>query len=165
MHALKWLFYLAVAAIIAFFAWKHREQLLTAWQQLLKELRELWEKWFGQKPAPAINAPVPAPPPVKKFADYPDPFISGLAARWSLAELVQYTFAALEARGRERDCPRGEEQTPLEYAAAVGQVEPAFASEFRSLADLYGQLAFAGGNAPSQAKSLVQRLWQRWQNG
>jgi hypothetical protein len=165
MHAIKWLFYLIVAAIIGYFVWKYREPLLLAWQQLLQELRALWEKWFGSKPAPVAASPAPAPRPAKKFADYPDPFSSGLAARWSLAELVSYTFAALEARGRERNCPRGDEQTPLEYAAAVGEVEPTFASEFRSLADLYGQLAFAGGNAPPQAKSLVQQLWQRWKSG
>lgn len=162
MHALKWLFYLVVSAIVAYYVWKYREPLLVAWQQLLRELRALWEKWFGLQPSPVATAAAPAPPATKKFSDYPDPFVTGLAARWSLAELVSYTFAALEARGRERACPRGEEQTPLEYATAIGQVEPAFASDFRSLADLYGQLAFAGGNTPPQAKSLVQQLWQRW---
>lgn len=162
MHALQWLFYLIVAAIISYFVWKYREPLLAAWQQLVKELRELWERWFGRKPTAVTATAAPAPPPTKKFADYPDPFTTGLAARWSLAELVSYTFAALEARGRERNCPRGEEQTPLEYATAVGAVEPAFAGDFRSLADLYGQIAFAGGQAPPQAKSLVQQLWQRW---
>ncbi len=163
MHGLKWIFYLLVAAIIGYYVWKNREQLLTAWQQLLKELRDLWQKWFGQpQSAQAVHEPVVTPLPQKKFADFADPFSAGLAARWSLAELVQYTFAALEARGRERNCPRGVEQTPLEYAAAVGQVEPAFASEFRSLADLYGQLAFARGTASPQSTTLLQQLWQRW---
>lgn len=161
-HALKWLFYLLVAAVIAYYAWKHREWLLNAWQQLLKELRELWARWFGQPTTAPVTEPTIAAPPPKRFADYADPFATGLAARWSLAELVRYTFEALEARGREQNCPRGVQQTPLEYAAAVGQVEPAFASEFRSLADLYGQLAFAGGAVPPQSKSLLQHLWQRW---
>jgi hypothetical protein len=129
---------------------------------LLKELRELWAKWFGQPTAAPVAVPVPPPPPPKRFDEYADPFATGLAARWSLAELVRYTFEALEARGREQNCPRGVQQTPLEYAAAVGQVEPAFASEFRSLADLYGQLAFAGGAVSPQSKTLLQHLWQRW---
>lgn len=161
-HALKWLFYLIVAAIIAYFAWKHREQLIAAWQQLLKELRELWAKWFGKPATEAIAEPVAVAPPPKRFAEYADPFQTGLAARWSLAQLVRYTFEALEARGRERNCPRGAQQTPLEYAAEVGKVDPAFASEFRSLADLYGQLAFAGGQASPQSTTLLQQLWQRW---
>jgi hypothetical protein len=162
-HALKWLFYLLVIGVIAYFAWQHRERLFTAWQQLIRELRELWNKWFGQKTvAEAASAPVAAAPPPKRFAEYADPFTTGLAARWSLAELVRYTFEALEARGREQNCPRSNDQTPLEYAAAVGQVEPAFASEFRSLADLYGQLAFARGTASPQSTSLLQQLWQRW---
>lgn len=164
MHLLKWLFYLAVATVIAWYAWKNREWLLQAWQQLLKELRELWARLFGGKPAPvasAIEAPAPSPPQ-KRFADFADPFSSGLAARWPLAELVRYTFAAFEARGRDRDCPRGNDQTPLEYAAVVGQLEPALAGEFRSLADLYCQLAFAGGQVPPQAASQLQQLWRSW---
>lgn len=163
-HALKWLFYLLVIGAIAYYAWQHREWLIAAWQQLLKELRELWARWFGQKPHAVVAAPVAPPPPPKRFAEYADPFASGLAARWTLAELVRYTFEALEARGREQNCPRGNDQTPLEYAAAVGQVEPDFASEFRSLADLYGQLAFAGGSASPQSTSWLQQLWQRWRS-
>lgn len=162
-HSLKWLFYLLVIGVIAYFAWQHRERLLDAWQQLTRELRALWNKWFGQETVTEVaSAPVVAAPPPKRFAEYADPFTTGLAARWSLAELVRYTFEALEARGREQNCPRSNDQTPLEYAAAVGQVEPAFASEFRSLADLYGQLAFARGAASPQSTSLLQQLWQRW---
>lgn len=162
-HALKWLFYLLVIALLAYFAWQHRERLLDAWQQLMRELRELWNKWFGQKTVAAVAiAPVATAPPPKRFAEYANPFDTGLAARWSLAELVRYTFEALEARGREQNCPRSNAQTPLEYAAAVGQVEPELAGEFRSLADLYGQLAFAKGAASPQSTSLLQQLWQRW---
>jgi hypothetical protein len=162
VRGLRWFYFLVFAFVFAWLAWRHREFLRAAWQQLLRELRDLWERWFGRDVAPAaMQAPTPAPPP-KRFADYPDPFATGLAARWSLAELVSYTFAALEARGRERNCPRSEEQTPLEYAAAIGQVEPVLASEFRSLADLYSQLAFAGGQTPPHAKSFLQQLWKRW---
>ena len=162
-HVLKWLFYLIVVLLVLYFGWKHREQLLAAWQQLLKELRDLWARWMGQKPIiTEQTATVVAPPPVKRFADFPDPFASGMAARWSLAELVRYTFAALEARGRERSCPREVGQTPLEYATAVGQVEPAFSGDFRWLADLYGQLAFARGMHSPQATSQLRHLWQRW---
>jgi hypothetical protein len=164
LHGLKWIFYLLVAGAIAYYAWKNREWLLNAWQQLLKELRDLWAKWFGLKPVPvtAATTSAPAPPSHKRFADFADPFSSGLAARWPLAELVRYTFAAFEARGRDRDCPRGNDQTPLEYAAVVGQIEPGLATEFRSLADLYCQLAFAGGNVSPQAASELKHLWQRW---
>ncbi|WP_254508083.1 DUF4129 domain-containing protein [Anatilimnocola floriformis] len=161
-YVLKWVFYLLVIGVVAYYAWQHREWLLAAWQQLLKELRELWAKWFGQKPTTTSAVATALPPPPKRFAEYADPFSSGLAARWTLAELVRYTFEALEARGREQNCPRGNDQTPLEYAAAVGQVEPGFAGEVHSLADLYGQLAFAGGNSSPQSTLLLQQLWLHW---
>ncbi|QDU30181.1 hypothetical protein ETAA8_53000 [Anatilimnocola aggregata] len=166
MRLLQWLFYLLVVLVIGYFAWQHRQRLWAAWQQLLAELRELWARWFGpEKKQAEPLAPVALAPQPKRFAEYADPFLSGLAARWSLAELVRYTFEALEARGRERACPRGVDQTPLEYAAIVGQAEPALASEFQRLADLYGQLAFARGLQSPQALAQLQQLWQRWKLG
>jgi hypothetical protein len=166
MHLLKWIFYLLVLAAIVYFAWKHRERLQAAWLQLLQELRDLWDRLFGRTTsAAAEQAVVAAAPPPKRFADFADPFSSGLAARWTLAQLVRYTFEALEARGRERSCPRQVDQTPLEYAALVGQVEPTLAGEFRWLADLYSQLAFAGGQQSPQAAGQLRHLWQRWKQG
>jgi hypothetical protein len=166
MHLLKWIFYLLVLAAIIYFAWKHRERLHAAWLQLLKELRDLWDRLFGRTTtAAAEQAVVAAAPPPKRFADFADPFSSGMAARWTLAQLVRYTFEALEARGRERSCPRQVDQTPLEYAALVGQTEPALAGEFRWLADLYSQLAFAGGQQSPQAAGQLRHLWQRWKQG
>jgi hypothetical protein len=166
MHLLKWIFYLLVLAAIVYFAWQHRERLHAAWLQLLKELRDLWERLFGRATtAAAEQAVVAAAPPPKRFADFADPFSSGMAARWTLAQLVRYTFEALEARGRERSCPRQVDQTPLEYAALVGQTEPALAGEFRWLADLYSQLAFAGVQQSPQAAGQLRHLWQRWKQG
>ena len=54
--------------------------------------------------------------PVKSFLDYSDPFASGLAGRMTMQELVRYSFEGLEAWARDNGCPRGEDETPLEFA-------------------------------------------------
>ena len=45
------------------------------------------------------------------FAAYEDPFATGAARRMTPAELVVYTFEALEAWGREQVIERPPEQT------------------------------------------------------
>ncbi|MFM9115883.1 MAG: DUF4129 domain-containing protein [Planctomycetota bacterium] len=73
---------------------------------------------------------------------------------------MRYSFAALEAWARERGQPRGDEQTPLEFAQQLTEREPRLAREALSVADLYCQLAYAGGKLPATAVTELQRLWQ-----
>jgi hypothetical protein len=160
---LQVLSYLVFGLIIAFFAWKYRNELLEAWRKLLAELRELWERLFGGSPAPeAASAPeLPPPPPPRPFAAFTDPFASGAAEQMTLAQLVRYTFEALEAWARERNCPRHTGQTPHEFAQYLGQLAPVLAGEVVQLADWYGQVAYARHNPPPQAANVLQQLWRR----
>jgi hypothetical protein len=160
---LQMLSYLILGLVIAFFAWKYRHALLEAWCKLLAELRELWEKLFGGSPAPeAAGAPEAAPPPPPRpFAAFADPFASGAARQMTLAQLVRYTFEALEAWARERNCPRHAGQTPYEFAQYLGQLAPVLAGEVAQLADWYGQVAYARHNPPLQAANVLQQLWRR----
>jgi hypothetical protein len=78
----------------------------------------------------------------------------------SWAELVRYTFQALEAFGRERGCPRADGQTPHEFALALGRVHPALSRLAGTLADWYGQLAYASRPAAPAATDPLRQLWQ-----
>ena len=150
---------IAIAVLVA--GWVYREQLVAAWGRLLAELNELWERLFGLKKA---DVPVIAAPPLalpRPFSAYADPFASGLAARASLAELLRYTFEALEAWGRERRTPRLVGQTPHEYVQQVGAAAPFLASDLSQLAEVYGQVAYAKGQPPSGALDLLRRLWRQ----
>jgi hypothetical protein len=157
---LKILFYLVLGLVAAVMAWRYRAELWAAWQKLLAELRDLWARWFGSRAATASGA-TPPPPPSPGFSQFSDPFASGMASRWSLAELVRYTFAALEAFGREQGCPRAGGQTPLEYAAAIGRLDHNLAGDVRHLAELYSQLAFAPRVGTPLAIDPLRSLWLR----
>lgn len=161
---LRWLFYAALLIVGIVLAIVYREELQAAWQKLLAELRELWERWFASKPVAArpseavISSPQPQP-----FAAYPDPFASGAAARMSWPELIRYSFAAVEAWGRERACPRQADQTPHEFANSLALVEPAIAAPVQSLAAMYSQLAYAPRSAASGAIEPIRQLWHNLQ--
>jgi hypothetical protein len=157
---LKWLFYLAIAIAAVVFAYIYRKELIAAWNKLLAELRELWERWFGAKPqAETAEQAVPKAPP-RTFSSYADPFASGMAARVPLQELVRYSFEALEAWGRDHSSPRATGQTPHEFAQQLGDLNNSVSREVKQLADLYCQIAFAR-SLPSGGVELVRAFWQR----
>jgi hypothetical protein len=161
----KFLFYAALAIAVGILAWRYRAELAAAWKKLLAELAELWNRWFGgpRKAALADEAIGPSAPPPRPFAAFADPFASGAAARMSPAEVVRYTFQALEAWGRENGCPREAEQTAHEFAAAIGQLDHTLAREAAQLADLYSRLAYAPPAAIRTSFEPLRSLWQKMQ--
>jgi len=155
-------FFLGTLLLLAWFAWRSRAELLEAWRQLCREWAAFWAKWRGRSRA-AVVAPTAtvAVPSERRFADYADPFATGLAQSVSPGELVAYSFAAVEAWGRERGCPRAAEQTPLEFAHRLGAAQSGVAAEVLAVADLYCQHVYAGGSLPATAGASIRRLWQR----
>jgi hypothetical protein len=140
---------------------KHRTQLLAAWQKLLAELRDFWAKWFGRPEAATVSQPAPAAPTPRRFAEFADPFAGGQASRMSPAELVRYTFQALEAWGRDNGCSRPDGQTPHEFAAAIGELDHELTREAQHLADLYSRLAYAPPAAIRTTFEPLRSLWQK----
>jgi hypothetical protein len=170
-HALDWfgslggilkaIFYLAIAIALGVIAWKYRAQLLAAWKKLLAELQDLWAKWFGRPAAADAEQPADVAPQPRRFAEFADPFAGGQSSRMSPAELVRYTFQALEAWGRDNDCPRADGQTAHEFAAAIGQYDHDLAREAQHLADLYSRLAYAPPAAIRTTFEPLRSLWQK----
>ena len=158
---IKWLAFLAIAIIAGVLAWRYRAELAAAWQKLLAELAALWPALFGRRVAESTEAPGEAPLPRRPFAEFVDPFASGRAANMSPAEVVRYTFAALEAWGRENGCPRETGQTPHEFAAAIGQLDHTLAGEAAQLADVYARMAYARPAAIRTSFEPLRALWRK----
>ncbi|MFM7070813.1 MAG: DUF4129 domain-containing protein [Planctomycetota bacterium] len=155
-------FFAGTLVLLAWFAWRSRAELVDAWRQLCREWEAFWARWrSGRVHESRAEVTRPALPLEVRFADFSDPFASGMAQRVSLGELVAYSFAAVEAWGRERGCPRAADQTPLEFAQRLGAAQSMVASEVLAVADLYCQHAYAGGVLPSTAANSIRRLWQR----
>ena len=164
---LKWLFYIAVLLAALYWLFRSWKTVMAAWTQFLKELAELWRRLFGGKPTPEEEAAAeedrkPAPRP---FADFADPFATGMASRYSPDELVKYTFEAVEAWARENGFPRGPEQTPHEFARQLAAAAESLGDNSRTLADLYCHVAYSPGRLRAERTEALAQLWQQLRPG
>jgi len=119
---------------------------------------------MGGKPVVATageEAPAPKQRPARRFHHYRNPFESGAAAQRTPAELVVYTFEALEAWASDRGEPRLAEQTPQEFINSV--IDPA-APEARWLATLYNRLAYGEGGITAQEADELKEVWRTMQS-
>jgi hypothetical protein len=162
-HGLKWLYNLIFVAIVGYLVWRNRAQVMEALRSFWQAIRDFWDSLFGCRRAESAaddhSSAVTAPPP-RPFADFPDPFVTGDARRWSPRELVAYSFQALEAWGREHGCQRGPEQTPHEFAGALAAYEATVGREATGLADLYCCAAYSSGSLPRDRVGRLQELWR-----
>lgn len=159
---LKWAIYgtLAVAGLYL---------LIRHWQRLIHLLASLWAELlslFGSRPDQVHGggAADPPPAPPRPFASYEDPFFSGTARRLPPAQIVRYTFEALEAWSREQVVARGSEQTPLEFAHEIGRRIPTLARDVSETAQLYARVAYARHNPSQESLEVLERLWHRMQS-
>jgi hypothetical protein len=158
--AFKWLIYgaIAVAAVVL---------LMRHWSRVMEILAKFWADLlaaFGRKRGDEHEATPEsgaAPAAVVRFAAFENPFFSGAAGRMAPAQLVRYTFEALEAWARERVVARPPEQTPLEFAQELGRRDPAIAKDVTSTAELYVRVAYARKNPSRESVAVLERLWRR----
>jgi hypothetical protein len=160
---LKWILY----GLLAMFALR---LLRRCWPQLVAALKEVIQSWLnfwsrlfgsnkdgsaqGRRAASAISRPV-------TFAGFTNPFASGAAQRMKPAELVRYSFDALQAWAREQNFERQPQQTPIEFAQRVGEVVPEISDDACVVSHVYCQVAYAGEQPPSDCSESLERLW-RW---
>jgi Domain of unknown function (DUF4129) len=158
--SVKWLIYAAIAVAVAFLLIRH-------WSRFIEMLAKFWADLlaaFGGRRGDERDAsaePGAAPLPVVRFAAFENPFFSGAAGRMPPAQLVRYTFEALEAWARERVVARPPEQTPLEFAQELGRRDPALAKDVTSTAELYVRVAYARKNPSRESVAVLERLWRR----
>ncbi len=156
----KWLVYgaLAVAAFI---------MVSRNWSRIRDFLAQLWAellKLIGLGPErerAAAEAAIATPAAEVRFSPYENPFFSGAAGRMSPAQLVRYTFEALEAWSREQVFARRADQTPLEFAQELGRRDPTLAKDVTSTAELYVRVAYARRNPSRESVEVLERLWRR----
>jgi hypothetical protein len=157
----KWLVYGVLAVVAFIMVNRHGSRIREFLQQLWDELLNLLG-WRRQREKVASTEQGASPAiEVRPFAAYENPFFSGAAQRMSPAQLVRYTFEALEAWAREQVVPRPPEQTPLEFAQELGRRVPALAKDVTSTAALYVRVAYARKNPSRESVEVLERLWRR----
>ena len=104
-------------------------------------------------PEAILDTPQAEPP--KPFVTFRDPFASGEAERMSAAEVVRYSFDAMQSWASERGLGRHVGETPLEFAERVAMEVPAMERAGLDLAGMYAGLAYARRTpTPAQVEQL-----------
>ncbi|MEE2642176.1 MAG: hypothetical protein VX768_16220 [Planctomycetota bacterium] len=167
MGLVQILFWAIIILALIIFAIRYRQQLLASLLKFIEDLRNFWANLFGtrknKRPTSdsAAGENQPLAEKKKPFAAYPNPFQTGASAKMTSAELVRYSYEALEAWACERGLPQEEDRTPHEFAIQLAQLDQGIASRAKNLADVYCMLAFARTHAelPAANGELAQ-LWE-----
>ncbi len=158
----KWLVYAILIAIALYVAWRNRVAVMNFLQNLWNEFLSL----FGRKPVEAAaeeeESAEPAVPRVP-FASFRNPFATGAFRKHSPAELVRYSFEALQAWAFEHGVGRSPDQTPIEFGQQLRLQKVPCGAEANELGQLYAQVAYAGYRPDDQALPVLERLWRKLQ--
>jgi len=170
---LKWIVFAALALLVLFIVFRHGLKFLSnfmPWaRNLLAAIDAWWKGLFGRRrdvsieeKGMAVTAPVESRVP---FLAFSNPFADGTADGRSPEELVRYSFEALEAWAGDRDAPRQPDETPLEFAARLGDQFVWLRPDSRRLALLVARMAYAEGNLPADSRSTLEHFWERLTSG
>jgi hypothetical protein len=135
--------------------WARR--LLNALQAWWQGLTALWPKTHAEDEG--ATQQVRAPP--QPFSSYANPFLSGRAESMSPAELIRYSFEALEAWARDHGLERHDPETPSEFVSRLGDEIPRVEESAQRLTGLYVNLAYSQRTTlPASFRESVRVLWQ-----
>ena len=160
-NVLKWIAYALFALVAAFLLIRNWSGLLASLKQILQELAELWARLFGRSKGEIAsvarnNDAARAQP----FSAFENPFATGAANRMTTAELVRYSFEALEAWAFQFGLPRQTQQTPIEFARVLGHSFPEISSDALQVARLYSMIAYAESRSTPDSAEILERLWR-----
>ncbi len=152
----KWAIYLAFALFVLYHVVRNWDRLVAAWQRFLEGL-------FGRADSSAEEAlessqSLAAKP--RPFAAFKNPFLSRDTEKKPPAELLQYTFEALQAWASEHEFGRSPDQTPLEFADRLSERVKPIANEVQQTGQLYASLAYAGRKPSSECLPVLERIWK-----
>ncbi len=164
--AVKWLLYALILGAAAYALYRFRSEVSATLKQMWAALREMFTSLFGwwhRKPDPIVSiSPVSAPGnlvPARRFSTLANPFTVGGMENSTPAELVSYTFDALQVWAAERGLRRLPDQTPLEFAGKLGEASPAIGEESRVVALIYTRMAYAQHQPTPECLEDLARLW------
>ncbi|MCA9213247.1 MAG: hypothetical protein KDB27_09290 [Planctomycetales bacterium] len=152
-------YYAIIAAVLAYFVFRYRAAIASAIGQFIRDIKKLLGNKVKSNTKTADETTSDPIATRRSFSEFRNPFQSGAAQRVPIAELVRYTFDAMEVWARERECPRDEGQTPAEFATKLIRQFPNIGNEVRSLIYFYNQAAYASAEVSDCRKQLAA-VWR-----
>jgi hypothetical protein len=157
LHLEKWVSHLVAALVLALAAWWFWPELSAA----LRSLMQGFSGWWSGRTVPlrrprlpsrggdaTKNEPLPA-----------NPFQTGTASQMPLAELVRYSFDALQRWAQARGFTLAENETPIEFAERLAERERVLTREILLLASYYSHVVYANQTPPEESREILKQLW------
>jgi hypothetical protein len=168
MTLLKWLVGILIALIVLFLVLRALLRFLANFTDWAKRLLDGWQafwvglrRWWQRRglPEAVMDEPELAQPP-RPFAAFRDPFLTGQAGQMSPAEVVRYSYEALEAWAHERGCGRRQGETPLEFASRLAGEFPGLETAADRLVALYLGVAYARKVPAAERVEELREFWR-----
>jgi hypothetical protein len=135
----------------------------TGWaQRLLDAIRNWWANLWGkasperERGEAAAELGPQRPPP---FHEFSNPFTDGSAGGRDPAELVAYTFLALDSWAWDRDAGRDEAETPIEFVSRLIDAYPDIAETLARFARLYAKVSYSDSPPPDDTLEALEETW------
>lgn len=163
--ALKWIMYVVFGLVILWALWKNRHDLAAGAREFFQSIANFWAKLFAGKKKKqkklddGVESPLDIGPAVKSFAEYENPFTTGLAHRMSPDALVLYSEEAFRAFARESGIDTGEEITATEVGHEVTRQFPNLAESIRFLTTAHSRILYSSRPPTSFDITLLEQLW------
>lgn len=164
---LKWVIFAILALVTVVFILRGGLRYLanfTEWaRRLLESLRAFWQRLFGspEREAAKSAAAKIVPPKAVPFHAFANPFANDRAETMAPADLVRYSFEALEAWAVGRNCGRGAQETPIEFTLRLADEVVSLENETKRLGILYARVLYARGALTPDWRGTLEEVWQR----
>jgi len=163
---LKWVVFAIVAVLVIlavlFVALRYLAPFTNWAQRLLEALQSWWASLFrkanpeSKRGGDTPTVPVRPPP----FSEFSNPFADGSADGRDPAELVAYTFLALESWAYDHDSGRELAETPLEFTLRLGEAFPDLSEACAKFAKVYARVSYSESGPPSNTRRVLEETWE-----
>jgi len=156
---------LVIAAVVmGWWLFRCRHLLLEMARSLTAAIRDFFRKLLDMMPArrPARrDEPAPPRPRLRPLSEYQNPFYAGKEHGRPPAEIILYTYDAVQAWAREQGMEPHPEQTAREFCREMAARAPELAAPYRQLAFLYAHAAY-GTRLPADFDlEPLKELWRQ----
>jgi hypothetical protein len=161
----KWLIYIVCGVLIVIGLYKNRTQLLESAREFFRSIANFWRNLFTRKEKRKKTAPetssgeTPQQQPIRPFADFPNPFLTGEAYRMRPDALVLYTEQAFRAFGHEQGIDPEEVLTAIEFGQRVEQKHPQMRAGIQFLTSIYSRILYSANPPRSFEIKPLEQLW------
>ena len=147
---IKFVVFLALAAVVIAFLWLHRDLIQKWWETLMNRRTDREEPSTDE----FLVAMTQVPP--RAFASFRNP----IGHESDVRRVVVITFQAFEAWTREQGATRSKDETPTEFLRRAAKVAPQASGPAEQIVDAYNRIVYGRGKATEKDLQAAAQVWR-----